>query len=326
MNVWRHICQSVTKWLLHPWRTNRHRRSPNSSMLPHILPLLQLSALFLPAYGHRGPPAWYTRNKNTIQTIYNLTIYPANAVIITQGAAAVPPGLFATNATGRVAPVGEFDGFQDSIEYFWGLAPLPNTGGVIVSATLQEFTSGCPEVAASTVYLRINSVNDDGSDAGFLTTLKQTAFWNFDSTGAVQRYDAFIPNLDPLASLTHGFGDNVDAGVGLFSPAGMAKLIGAVCEAQAQTCVGPDQVYSDANDCIATLSAKPFGRFDEAWGDNVACRSIHVLLTSIRPDVHCAHVGPTGGGKCIQKHYTTDYFDDTQLFGPKKVFSCETYW
>ncbi|KAJ7065670.1 hypothetical protein C8F01DRAFT_967399, partial [Mycena amicta] len=264
-------------------------------------------------------PSFYTRNKNTIQSIYNLTIYPANALIITQGAAAVPPGLFNANATGRVAPVGEFTGFQDSIEYFWGLAPIPSgsppSGPVILSATLNSFTSGCAEVAASTVYLQINMLNADGSDGGLISTIKQVAFWHFDPTGAVLQYDAFIPNLDPPASLTHGFGDDVDAGVGLYSTSGMTSVIDGVCGAQAETCVGANQVYATVDDCVATLTAKAFGRFDETWGDNVVCRAVHVILTAIRPEVHCPHVGPTGGGKCIQTHYNVNYFDDTQLFG-----------
>jgi len=41
------------------------------------------------------------------------------------------------------------------------------------------------------------------------------------------------------------------------------------------------------NQCISTLSAKPFGTFDEAWGDNVVCRSVHVILAQVNPDTHC---------------------------------------
>jgi hypothetical protein len=47
-----------------------------------------------------------------------VTVYPKNAAIIFGGDAAVPKTLFNTNATGRVSPVGEFFGFQESIEYF----------------------------------------------------------------------------------------------------------------------------------------------------------------------------------------------------------------
>lgn len=38
-------------------------------------------------------------------------------------------------------------------------------------------------------------------------------------------------------------------------------------------------------ECIATLLAKPFGTFDETWGDNIVCRLVHVVLTQVRPEV-----------------------------------------
>lgn len=37
--------------------------------------------------------------------------------------------------------------------------------------------------------------------------------------------------------------------------------------------------------CIAELTLKPFGTFDEVWGDNIVCRLIHVTLAQVRPDV-----------------------------------------
>ena len=106
-------------------------------------------------------PDYAQRNLDTIRKIYNLTVYPNNAPIVAQGAAAVPPGLFSQNATGRVSPVGNFSGFDDSIEYFFALAPTPQISNGIgfYAADVVEFTSGCPEVAASLVYLRTAHIN-----------------------------------------------------------------------------------------------------------------------------------------------------------------------
>ncbi|KAJ7749761.1 hypothetical protein B0H14DRAFT_2982752 [Mycena olivaceomarginata] len=274
-----------------------------------MLSLLSLTTLMSAMLSSASPSFWYKRNFETIQKIYNLTVFPANAKIITEGAPAVPSGLFNENATGRVTPVGEFFGFQDSFEYFFGLAPLPfgvPPNGAITNATLVEFTSGCPEVAASTVYLNVSTINPDNSTGPFIAVLKQVAFWRFDAEGAVLKYDAWIPNLDPFTNLLHGFDSN--------SVAGMTNIIGGICQLQETTCVGNNAVYNGVNDCVQTLTAKPFGRSDEAWGDNVVCRQIHVLLTKIRPEVHCAHVGPTGGGKCIDVAYNDVYFNDEFLF------------
>lgn len=159
--------------------TNMHIRTPTS------LPLLLTSTFLLfltstlaatcPAAAQQVPPSYSPslqpstphlptyaqRNLATIQKIYNLTVYPSNLPIITTGSTAVPPGLFSPNATGRVVPVGNFSGFADSIEYFFALAPSPQTedGVGIYRAEVVEFTSGCPEVAASTVYLRTGTLD-----------------------------------------------------------------------------------------------------------------------------------------------------------------------
>jgi hypothetical protein len=138
------------------------------------------SALSLPPSGHASEkrqsslPDYAQRNLDTIRKIYSLTVYPNNAPIVANGAAAVPPGLFSQVATGRVSPVGNFTGLVDSIECFFALAPTPQgSGGLTVyEADVLEFTSGCPEVAASLVYLRTGHVDEK---TGALDTSKPTS-------------------------------------------------------------------------------------------------------------------------------------------------------
>lgn len=111
----------------------------------------------------RQLPPFAERNLATIRAIYNLTVYPNNDPIVKLGSSQVPPGLFSPSAIGRVSPVGEFSGFNDSIEYFFALAPVPSDpefqGVAIYQADVVEFTSGCPGIAASLVYLRTGKVD-----------------------------------------------------------------------------------------------------------------------------------------------------------------------
>lgn len=37
--------------------------------------------------------------------------------------------------------------------------------------------------------------------------------------------------------------------------------------------------------CVSTLSGKTFGSYDEVWGDNVVCRTVHIILALVNPDV-----------------------------------------
>ncbi|KAL1304697.1 hypothetical protein AAFC00_003648 [Neodothiora populina] len=267
------------------------------------------------------------RNLDTISKIYNLTVYPNNLPIVQHGAAAVPPGLFNVNATGRVTPLGNFTGFDDSVEYFFALAPLPQANGAGVGfyeAEVVEFTSGCPEVAASVVYLRSGQVNQTTGAfiaSPFTTTLKQVAFWNFDEDGLVLKYDAWIPNLQAYT--------RVGTGVDFSNVTVQQGAATGLCPVIQQRCTESNQQYSDVATCIEELDAKPFGNFDEAWGDNLACRTIHLILTQVRPEVHCPHVGPNGGNgpdnyKCVDIDYSVLYFNDPQLFGQPEgqPFTC----
>jgi hypothetical protein len=94
------------------------------------------------------------------------------------GSSAVPPGLFNGEATGRITPLGNFTGFVDSIEYFFGLVPTPEPPAylAISAADVVSFTSGCAEVAASVVYLTISVHNPGAPNHGqFRTKLKQVS-------------------------------------------------------------------------------------------------------------------------------------------------------
>ncbi|KAE9362654.1 hypothetical protein N431DRAFT_499308 [Stipitochalara longipes BDJ] len=269
----------------------------------------------------QAPQNWAQRNFNTVKSIYDLTIFPNQLPILEQGAAGVPPGLFNENATGRVDPVGNFTGFDDSIEYFFALAPVPTTNAAstaITSIQITEFSSACADVAASVVYLFCNVYAPGSADDGkALAPLKEIAFWKFDDCGAVLKYDAWIPNLN----------DWIVAGLGIQigNPQVDSESIGQLCGGTQQRCTGSNTQWTSIDECVETLSQKPYGNYDEAWGDNIVCRTIHLVLTQVRPDIHCPHVGPTGGGKCVDYAYPLEYFADQALYGDPlgKTFTCD---
>jgi len=86
-----------------------------------------------------------------------------------------------------------------------------------------------------------------------------------------------------------------------------------LCGSIQQLCTGSNLQYKDVAECVNVLHTKRFGIADELWGDDVVCRFVHVLLARIRPEVHCPHVGPTGGGKCVDVQYDQVYFEDDQV-------------
>ena len=120
-----------------------------------------------------------SRNFNTISSIYNLTVYPHQVPIITGGGHNVPDGLFSHEVVGRVYPVGNFTDFEDSIEYFFALAPVPQANpksAAITSYKIVSFSSECRDVAASVVYLYTSVVDPSSPDNGKpLAPLKQVS-------------------------------------------------------------------------------------------------------------------------------------------------------
>ncbi|KAK8163054.1 hypothetical protein BKA80DRAFT_274382 [Phyllosticta citrichinensis] len=265
---------------------------------------------------------YYDRNLKTVQAIYDLTVYPNNVPIATEGVSRVPPGLFAPDAKGRVTPVGRYTSFAESVQHFVSLAPLPpalpaRTG--IYEAEIVSFVTGCPEIAASVVYLRTGHVDPETAvhtPGPQDTTLKQVAFWRFNEEGLVVRFEAWIPSLAIWTSISSGIDYNdktVQRGT----------IVQQLCPQIQQRCTGPNQQYDSVEDCVTRLSSIPFGDFDEVWGNNVVCRVIQLIPTAASPDLNCPFVGPDGGGKCIDIDYSIDYFDDKELLGSEKPFYCK---
>jgi len=95
-------------------------------------------------------------------------------------------------------------------------------------------------------------------------------------------YDAWIPNLQAYANFVAIGGSPYATSY----PALVQNyLISSLCQAAQQNCVGANQQYASQAVCEAVLKTKNYGDYDEAWGDNVVCRTIHILLTKVRPEV-----------------------------------------
>lgn len=107
--------------------------------------------------------------------------------------------------------------------------------------------------------------------------LSQVAFWRFNPAGEVLQYDAFIPNLNPFVELT--------TGAPISNPTLREVTIAAVCQVTQLRCTGPNTQWESFQQCNQTLHTKDYGNYDEAWGDNIVCRTIHLVLTQVRPEV-----------------------------------------
>ena len=132
------------------------------------------------------------------------------------------------------------------------------------------------------VYFTTRVFNPNATNNGeYITTLKQVAFWNFDKEGAVLKYDAWIPNIRLYGSVSAGGPSSVTPA----SPAQQAASIQTLCGTTQRLCYGANTQYNSTADCARQLSQKDYGDLDNVWADSVTCRTIHILLARIRPEV-----------------------------------------
>lgn len=180
---------------------------PKSKMLSFMLLSLLLFSSLVVSFpsqhsprdsdgANRRPHSYQQRNLDTITKIYERNVYPTNLQFITNGSSSVPAGLFSENATGRITPLGNFTGFQESTEYFFALSPVPQppTYGGFSKIQIVEFQSQCANVASSVVYITESVIHPGApNDGQLISTLKQACV-------------SFIPALEKIKKIFFPFG------------------------------------------------------------------------------------------------------------------------
>lgn len=221
-------------------------------------------------------------NKETIRRLWDSLIGDTPLQIVITGEV---PDVFAQDVRGRVSPVGVYEDLAGTIEYVYGL------GGAAVIPMMNEVSE------VNFIYLLADEntvsarVDLTYSDSTFPEApprdynLTMLGFFRFNDEGTVQSYDISALNL----------GRTLDHPEPL-----REQFIQTQCGAIQIFCTGSNQVYNSTEECIGFMSSIPFGTYDQARSNSVVCRSIHLGLAYFRPDVHCPHVSPGGGEKCIE--------------------------
>ncbi|KAL9053370.1 MAG: hypothetical protein Q9162_004811 [Coniocarpon cinnabarinum] len=85
------------------------------------------------------------------------------------------------------------------------------------------------------------------------------------------------------------------------------KLATSVCSIATTSCTGANQQYANQQECLDFLTKEV--RFGNPWElgmDTLLCRMVHQGMVPLRPEVHCSHVGKSGGGYCNDDRKYTD--------------------
>lgn len=230
-----------------------------------------------------SPPIYNTpyeeANLNVTRALYDGLIFPNALNIITAGV--YPAGLFSNATSGRITPVGVFGDQQGSFEYFYGLA----SSQVLTTVNFIHLIA-----KGNLVIVRVDLLFNLTAGPQNLT---QEGFIFFDSENRVVSYDLVILRLGAF--------------IGFPTPAEQPYIIEEICEVHEYYCLGANQQYADFDTCVAQISSMNFGNWDNASSNTTTCRELHSLLVPLRPAFHCPHIGPAGGGVCIDEPYA-DYY------------------
>jgi len=222
--------------------------------------------------------------RNKVQEIYTDLVAPTPIQILT-GQKSIAH-IFAPDVRGRVTPLGKFIGFQGTLEYFYGLSAAQN---IVSQVFIKSLVSTGDKVSVE-VDIFFNYPPPQTPQ-----NLTQMGFYTFNSDNLVSSFDLVILNLGAAVDI----------------PAfAQPQAIQQIC----QTISGPSgtcpTTYATVTDCVNFMNTIPFGSWNRANSNTVVCRQLHTILTPLRPDIHCPHVSPSGGGACIDFPYASFYQEE----------------
>ncbi|KAK5681300.1 hypothetical protein LTS10_007062 [Elasticomyces elasticus] len=231
-------------------------------------------------------------------------MYPNNVA----QAKSINSTLLASNVIGRVDITRVFTGQELNTEYLFGLftGQTLNAGaaallGVPISYDIIHFAASS-YVVSSQVVVNFNL-------STMVIPVEVGTWITFDSNKKITQYDATFRRFDQVLDITVA---NVQKEIGAStSSAAVAYLIDAlaksVCNTAQTYCNGTNQQYTDTSSCYTALTQTVrFGTAYELGRNTLLCRTLHQYMVPARPGVHCPHIGPTGGGMCVDDQTYAD--------------------
>jgi hypothetical protein len=120
--------------------------------------------------------------------------------------------------------------------------------------------------------------------------------------------------------LGFGLGDSVLPPIANFDAVKISQnnTIVARCQTIQQLCPVTDaslKQFNSVDACYAYFATLPNGGWERSDQKDRGCAfNLHLQFAPIRPDIHCTHVGPTGGSFCVPHAYNDIVLSDPQLW------------
>lgn len=131
--------------------------------------------------------------------------------------------------------------------------------------------------------------------------------------------DSLMPDLLPAMAK---WSDPTNSSNSTDPSAILRRYLGrTICGTSLLTCAGHGAPWTSVDACTAYVTNATLGSFDQLGADTLACRAIHASLASLRPEYHCAAMGPQSTS-CVNQDYAaavkSNYFAEG-FVAPKVV-------
>lgn len=213
---------------------------------------------------------------------------------------------------GRVSDSRTFDGPELNTEYIFGLFTPSSTFSLFgqpVSYEILHFASD-QNIASATTRVNFTIANFHNTSVPVVIDTWMT----WDDEKRIDQYDvtfrwwSFL--LDELLKSVHVDKEVAERVV-------LRKLVTSICDTHASHCTGFNRQYPSRDACMLFLLNEV--RLGQSWEfgmNTVMCRGMHHVMLPFRPDVHCRHIGSTGGGMCADdqtyvRKTTESYFENS---------------
>ncbi|GIL74848.1 hypothetical protein Vretifemale_4641 [Volvox reticuliferus] len=207
-------------------------------------------------------------------------------------------GIVDPNIVVRLEPVGTFVGLDMVAEYETIFASPTGPAMIIrpISYVLRRYVAHRPIAVATVDFLFSNMLNGNAANLTIEQWFRFNEYNRIASADFVlPRYTEFLQALQLDSMLSQ-------------DPSIPQSIVASVCNASAAFCSSPGlEHYADFASCAGFLSSIPFMNPLRTQANSVLCRLVHASLVAYAPQIHCSHIGPTGGGVCIDEPYSAYY-------------------
>ncbi|KAK3079610.1 hypothetical protein LTS18_004414 [Coniosporium uncinatum] len=262
-----------------------------------------------------APPRYtFTELWDLHKAFWDAFIYPNNLA----EAAKVNSSIFASNALGRVDVTRTFDGAELNTEYVFGLfANLGETDGFSLLGTPKTYTitkfAANENLVSSSVIIQFDfrvfnrsvPVQIDFRVFNRSVPVQIDTWVTFDSNKQIAQYDSTFHLLDWLFAQLYMVAQKQfkTPNATVTQQVLATDLAFSICKTHDTYCTGASHNYTqygNTKSCMDFLTKDV--RFGQTWEmgmNTLLCRMVHENMVRYRPEVHCSHIGPSGGGMCV---------------------------